>query len=163
MPAVRQARWREYPDQAIIETTRVGDILDRVIARPRWLARVIGGFGLLALLLAALGVYGVVAQGVQTRRGDIAVRIALGARPEWVLREQLSSGMWIIAIGTVVGLSTALGLARMISSLLFGIEAYDVVAFGSAGVAVLLVGFVATLIPALRATRIDPVHIIREE
>ncbi len=163
IPAVRQAIWREYPDQAILETTRVGDILDGAIARPRWLARVIGGFGLLALLLAALGVYGVVAQGVQTRRGDIAVRIALGARPEWVLREQLSGGMWIIAIGTVVGLSTALGLARMISSLLFGIEAYDVVAFGSAGVAVLLVGFVATLIPALRATRIDPVHIIREE
>ena len=163
IPAVREAIWREYPAQAILETMRVSDVLDGAVARPRWLARLIGSFGLLALILAALGVYGVVSQAVHDKRGEIAVRIALGAAPRRVLREQLESGLWIIAIGTVVGLGVALGLGQAISSLLFGIEPYDAGAFGVAGGVVLGIGFVACLVPALRATRVDPVHIIREE
>ena len=163
IPLVREAIWAEYPDQAILGTTRVEHVLDRAVARPRWLARVIGAFGALALILAALGVYGVVSQAVHTKRGEIAVRIALGAAPAQVLREQLLSGLWIIAGGTAIGLALALGLGQAISSLLFGIEPNDLGAFGVAGVVVLGFGFVASLIPALRATRVDPMLIIREQ
>ncbi len=163
IPAVQQAIWAEYPDQVILETKAVSGLIDEAVARPRWLARVIGVFGALAVVLAALGVYGVVSQSVSNRRGEIAVRIALGASPDRVLREHLSSGLLMIGMGTAIGLLAALGLGQAISSLLFGVAPTDFVAFGGAGLVVLACGFVASLVPAMRATRIDPVHIIREE
>jgi len=163
IPSVQQAIWAEYPDQVILETRAVSSLIDEAVAGPRWLARVIGIFAALAIVLAALGVYGVVSQAVTSRRGEIAVRIALGASPDRVLREHLRSGLLMIGMGTAIGLIVALGLGQAISSLLFGVAPTDLVAFGGAGAVVLGFGFVASLVPALRATRIDPVHIIREE
>jgi hypothetical protein len=160
---VREAIWAQYPDQAILETMRITHLLDQEVARSRWLARVIASFGILALLLAAMGIYGVVSQAVQNRRGEIAVRVALGASPGRVLREQLRGGMWIIGVGTAVGLVAALAFGRALSSLLFGITATDLPAFAMAGGAVLIFGFLASLIPARRAVAVDPSHIIREE
>jgi len=163
IPSVREAIWTQYPDQAILETTRITNLLDQAVARPRWLARVIGSFGALALLLTALGVYGVVSQAVQSHRGEIAVRIALGAGPIRVLHEQMRGGLWILAVGTALGLVVALGLARAMSSLLFGITPKDPPAFFAASGTVLFFGLLATLIPAIRAARMDPAGILREE
>ena len=163
IPAVREAIWAEYPDLAILETIRVTHLIDEAVSQPRWLARVIGVFAALAMVLAALGVYGVVSQSVTNQRGDIAVRIALGASPDRVLRDHLGSGVLIIAAGTLIGLAVALALGQTISSLLFGVSPNDAVAFGGAALVVLGFGSVASLIPARGATRVDPVHIIREQ
>jgi len=163
IPAIREAIWAQFPDQAILETSRITSLLDQAVARPRWLSRVIGSFGILALILAALGIYGVVSQAVQNQRGEIAVRIALGAGPNRVLREQLSGGVWIILVGTALGLGLAAALGRAMSSLLFGITPTDLPAFLAAAGTVILFGFLASLLPAHRATRVDPVRILREE
>jgi len=100
---------------------------------------------------------------VQNQRGEIAVRVALGANPNRVLREQLSGGVWIILVGTALGLGLAAALGRAMSSLLFGIKPTDLPSFLTAAGTVLLIGSLASLIPAHRATRVDPVRILREE
>jgi len=161
--AVREAIWAQYPDQAIPETTRLTSLLDQALSRPRWFGRVIGSFGALALILAILGVYGVVSQAVQNHQGEIAIQIALGAKPTRVLRERLQGGLIIIAAGTGLGLVAALGLARFLSSLLFGVRAWDLPSFLAAGVTVLFFGFLASLLPAVRAARMDPAEILRGE
>ncbi len=153
----------EFPGMAAISTRRVSDVLDAEVARPRWLARVSSGFGVLALLLAALGVYGVIAQAVQRRRGDIAVRIALGASPRRVVGEQMRAGLGLLVVGTAIGGVGAVVLGRVIASLLFGVEPVDPLSFATAAVVILSAGAAAALIPSVRASRVDPAGVIREE
>ncbi|HEX8452191.1 MAG TPA: ABC transporter permease [Longimicrobium sp.] len=120
-------------------------------------------FGAVALALAAVGVYGVVAYGVAQRTREIGVRIALGARPRDVRTMVVASGARLAAIGVVVGIAIALGASRLLSTLLFGVGAADPLTYG--GVAALLLGMtlLATWIPARRASRVDPMVALRSE
>ncbi len=119
-------------------------------------------FGLLATVLAALGVYGVVAYSVGQRRREIAIRMAIGAERRNVLGLILRQGMLPVAIGIAAGIAGALALAWTVRSLLFGIGAADPLAFGGAALVLAFVALAAVYFPARRASGLDPVNALRE-
>jgi putative ABC transport system permease protein len=127
---------------------------------PAWL---FGGFSAIALFLAAIGIYGVLSYFVVQRSQEIGVRLALGAQRSNVLRLILAQGARLIGIGVAIGIIGGFWVARALTSLLFGVKATDLPTF--VGVSVLLAGLalVAFAVPALRATRVDPLVVLRSE
>jgi ABC-type antimicrobial peptide transport system permease subunit len=126
-------------------------------------ATLLGTFGLLALLLASIGLYGVMAYSVAQRTREIGIRMALGAERRDVLSLVLKQGIALTGIGIVVGLGVAFGATRLIASSLFGVSALDPVTFAATSGVLIVVALVASLIPARRATRIDPMIALRYE
>jgi ABC-type antimicrobial peptide transport system permease subunit len=127
------------------------------------LATLSGFFGGLALLLAAVGLYGVVAYGTARRAGEIGIRIALGAERGQVLWLVLRDALALVALGLAIGLPVSLAAARTVSSILFGIEPADPLAFLSTAGVLAAIGLAAAFVPALRATRLDPIQVLRHE
>jgi predicted permease len=139
------------------------DVINGVVAEPRLNMLLISGFALVALLLAAVGIYGVITYSVAQRVHEIGVRMALGARPPDVLRLVVREALLLAACGTALGLAAAAALTRMMSALLFGVTPHDPLTF-TGGAALLLVMAVATsLVPAIRATRVEPHSALRAE
>ena len=126
-------------------------------------AMLVGAFGLLGLILASVGVYGVVSYSVSQRTQEIGIRSALGAQRAHVLRMVLKEGMNMALIGTGVGLALSLLLFRVLGSVLYGVKVFDPLTLSSVSALLLVVAFVATCVPAVRATRVDPVVALREE
>jgi ABC-type antimicrobial peptide transport system permease subunit len=124
---------------------------------------VLGAFGFLALVLAALGIYGVLAYSVAQRQREIGVRMALGAQQGAVRRLILRDAMWAVVPGVVVGLGFALVIAKLLQSLLYGVTSTDPVTYAGVITVLLLVAMLASWIPARRATRVDPMIAIRAE
>jgi ABC-type antimicrobial peptide transport system permease subunit len=122
-----------------------------------------GAFGVIALFLAAIGVYGVISFGVSQRTREIGVRVALGAQRTDVIGVVVRQGMTLAAIGILAGLAGAFGVTRVVSSMLIGVSPTDPVSF--AGVALFLgaVAFLASFIPARRATHVDPIVALRND
>jgi ABC-type lipoprotein release transport system permease subunit len=120
-------------------------------------------FGALALVVAAIGVYSVVAYGVSQRTHEMGVRVALGAQPYDVLRLVLGEGERIVALGVALGVVIALVLGRLVASLLYGVTARDPLVMITAAAVLLTVGLVASVLPGWRATRVDPVAALRAE
>lgn len=154
------------PHQGIVAVFGVRTLEEHVSAasfRQRLGSQVLGSFGALGLLLAAVGLYGVLAYAVSQRRREIGVRVALGARPGDVFRMVFDEGLKLMAIGTALGLLGALGAARLLSSLLFGTGPADAATL--AGVVALLaaVSAIACSIPSRHATRVDPIAALRTE
>jgi putative ABC transport system permease protein len=118
-------------------------------------------FGGLALLLAAVGTYGVVSSIVAERRSEIAIRMALGANRSSVLGHVMSEGLVLTGAGVGIGLAAAFGLNRLIASLLFGVRPTDVSMAAGVAAAMILVAAVACLLPAWRASRLDPSAVLR--
>ena len=133
------------------------------VSQPRFYLLLLGAFAGIALLLAALGIYGVISYTVSQRTRELGIRIALGASRERVVRLVLGQGLWLTLSGVAIGLAAAFWLTRLIASLLFGVGAVDPITF--AGVSVLLVGVaaLASWLPARRAARVDPVIAMRAE
>ena len=138
-------------------------VLAQSVAVPRFNMLLVSAFATLALLLSAIGIYGVIAYSVAQRTHEIGVRMALGAARVDVLRLVLSEGIVTAAGGVAVGLAAAAGLTGVMSKLLFGIPARDPLAFGGGAVLLLVVAVLASYIPALRATRVEPVTALRAE
>jgi len=141
----------------------VQEELERSLSRERLLGTITSLFGALALLLAVIGLYGLVAYGVARRTREFAIRIAVGAKAGGIVRLVLWEALWLLAAGTTIGLAAAWALGRVISSMLFGIEPADPL---SAVVAVLVlaaVALVAAWIPARRASRILPMTALKYE
>jgi ABC-type antimicrobial peptide transport system permease subunit len=120
-------------------------------------------FAVMALLLAAVGLYAVIAHSVSQRTKEIGVRIAIGAAPEDIRRMVLRDGMWPVAIGMILGLAASLGVNRILQSQLVGVSPYDPVTMAGAPVVLILVALLGCLIPAQRAMKIDPSVALRHE
>ena len=159
---MREAKLGEK-DQPVADIATMRQRLDESLSRERFQLFLFGGFALLALALASVGVYGVVSYAVRLRLHEIGIRMALGARPGDVRRMILRRGLLMGAAGTALGSVLALGMTRFMSTLLFGVGATDALTF--AGAAAVLMAIIATssLVPSWRAARTDPLRVLREE
>jgi len=141
--------------------------MDRVIARsaaqPRMTAEFVAAFAAFALLLAAIGMYGVMAYSVSTRKQELGIRMSLGANPRDILKLVVSQGMRLALAGLILGLLASLALTRLLGSLLFGVPAVEPLVFGGAALVLLTSALLACYLPARRATRVDPVVVLRLE
>ena len=133
------------------------------IALPRALALFAGAVGLLALLLASVGLYGVMSYAVTQRTHEFGLRIALGAQMKDILRLVIGNGMTLALIGVAIGLSGAFALTRLMTSLLFGVTPIDAPTFVSVSILLLAVALVACYIPARRAMKVNPLIALRYE
>jgi predicted permease len=133
------------------------------LARQRFASTMLAAFAAFALLLSAIGVYGVISYLVAQSTHDIGLRMALGAQPGSILSLVVRQGMELAAIGIAIGLAAAAVLTKLMASLLFGVSAHDAVTFVSVAVVLTAVTLLATVIPALRATRVDPIVALRVE
>ncbi|MDQ6893650.1 MAG: ABC transporter permease [Acidobacteriota bacterium] len=138
-------------------------IVSGSVASPRFQALLLAGFGVLALLLAAIGIYGVISYGVSQRREEIGVRIALGAESRDVVRLIAGQGMRLVVFGVAAGLLGALAGARLLRGLLYEIGTADPITFGAIAAVLAAVGIFASGIPALRASRVDPMTALRND
>ncbi len=140
--------------------------MDAVVARaaagPRFRALLLGVFAGLALVLAAIGIYGVVSFSVAQRTREMAIRMALGARAGGVMRLVFRDGLAPVVAGVALGLMAGFALSRVLAALLFGVTATDPIVFALVPAALLCVAVVATIVPARRAVRADPANILRE-
>ena len=152
-------------DQGIVVSavTPLADLVTNEAAQPRLRTVLLASLAGLALAIAAIGLYGVVAYAVSRRTREIGLRIALGATPREVLRMVLSEGLMVAAAGIVIGVGIALLLARVMARLLFGIAPTDPASFLLAAAGLLALTLVAAYIPARRAARIEPVRALRAE
>jgi putative ABC transport system permease protein len=141
----------------------MGGVMSESIARDRFFTILFGLFGGLALVLATVGVYGVIAHSVSQRTQEIGVRIALGARAVDVLRMVVGGGMRLVFTGVVIGGLFSLLLARVLESQLYGVSATDPLAFATAFGVLIAVAALACYVPARRATQVDPMQALREE
>ena len=143
--------------------TTLDTTLSREALQPRFYAVCAGGFAAVALLLAAFGLYGVLSYAVSQRRREIGVRMALGARRGDVVGLVVRQGGMLVAAGVVPGLLAAAVSTRLVESVLFGVTATDVLTFAGVTAVVLAAGLLACWLPARRATRIDPMEVLRFE
>jgi putative ABC transport system permease protein len=150
-------------DQPIADIQMMGDRISSSVARPRYNATLLSLFALLALILAAVGIYGVISYSVAQRTHEIGIRIALGAQRRDVLKLVVGQGMLLALIGVATGLGAAFALTRVMSTLLFGVSATDATTFVSITLLLTAVALLACWIPARRATRVDPMVALRYE
>jgi putative ABC transport system permease protein len=139
------------------------DVVATSVAQPRLITQFAGVFAGFALLLAAVGIYGVMAYSVTLRSQEMGIRVALGAGPSDILKLVVGQGMWLTVAGVVAGVVASLMLTRLLSSLLFGVHAVDVTVFGGAALVLVGAAFVACYLPARRATQVDPIVVLRFE
>ncbi|HET9480335.1 MAG TPA: FtsX-like permease family protein, partial [Candidatus Polarisedimenticolia bacterium] len=156
------ARWID-PDQPIANVRTLEQALADSMARPRFNALLMALFAGTALVLAVVGVYGVISYSLAMRTREIGVRMALGARSSDVMKLMLRQGLALSLAGIVLGLAGAASLTRLLSGLLYQTAPNDPAVFGAVTAAVILAGFLACWVPARRASRVDPMAVLRQE
>ena len=161
--AVRQIIREVDPDQPVSNVATMEEVLGTEAAQRRMGMIMLAGFAVLALLLASLGIYGVLAYFVTQHTNEIGVRQALGATPRDILFLVLKKGMGLTLVGVAIGLASAFALTRLMSSMLFGVKASDPLTFVAVPVLLALVALLACYIPARRATKVDPLVALRYE
>ena len=139
------------------------EIVSTAVARQRFSMLLLGAFASLALVLAAVGIYGVMSYSVAQRTREIGIRMALGAQRKDVLKMAVGQGFKLVLIGVAIGLAAAFVLTRVMTSLLFGVSATDPVTFVAISLVLISVAVLASYIPALRASRIDPMVALRHQ
>jgi predicted permease len=162
-PTIAAAVREADPSLPIVRLRPMDEVVSGSLRRPRMLMHLFGGFAALALLLAAIGTYGVLSYLVTERRREIGIRMALGAKREAVLRSILGYGLKLTCVGLAAGLAGALALTRLMGTLLFEVRPNDPATLVSVAAAITFVAVVACLLPAHRATRVDPIAALREE
>jgi predicted permease len=160
---VQQAVASMDPTLPVINLQTMDDVFSESTARPRFLAQLLGGFALLALVLAAVGVFGLVSFTVAQRTREIGIRVALGAAPRQVLLPVVREGIVLALAGITIGLAGAFLAARALSAFLFGVGATDPVTFSAVALLMLIVASLASYIPSRRALKVDPVVALRAE
>jgi predicted permease len=163
LPAIREAVAQVNTNLPLFDVKTESQQIDRLLFQERLVARLSGFFGLLALVLASVGLYGLLSYEVSRRTREIGIRMALGAQPESVLKLVLREGIVLAIVGASVGIGVALGVMRYLSSMLFDVHANDPQTMIAVGVLLTLVALTACYIPARRATRVDPVIALRYE
>lgn len=158
--AIMRSLDKEVP---LFRVKSMQEVVAASVGRPRFHALLVGAFALLGTLLAVLGVYGVVAYSVARRTHEIGIRLSLGALPRDVLRMILEEGVRLATVGILVGLPVAYGLSRWISTLLFGVSAADPVTYLASAVVLLAAVLAGCIVPAWKASKLDPVTAIRYE
>jgi ABC-type antimicrobial peptide transport system permease subunit len=161
--AVRKVVWSVDPNQPVSDVMTMDDVLDSDVLQRRVQSGLLSGLAALALVLATVGIYGVMAYLVAQRTQEMGIRMALGAQRMDVLALIIGKGMKIAFLGIVIGLIGAATLTRLMASLLFAISSADPPTYGGVSLLLLIVALFACYIPARRATRIDPVLALRAE
>jgi len=162
IPRLRAEIQSENPNLAIVEITALGEIVDRSLTEEKMLSKLAFLFGGLALLLSAVGIYGVLAYSVSRRTNEIGVRMAIGAAPGDVLRMVLRESLHVVGLGALVGIPFTLGAAKLVQSKLYGVTAHDPWTIAGALAVMILTASAASLIPSARAARLDPLIALRE-
>ena len=161
--AVRSVVRRRDPSLAVAEVRTVEDVLYSAVAQPRFLVVLMGAFSAIALLLALVGVYGVISYGVGKRTQEIGVRLALGAMHDEVVSLMVRKGAAMVAVGLAAGTVLAFGLSRYMESLLYGVSPTDPMTFAGVVIGFAAVAWTATWIPSRRAARIDPIRALKSD
>jgi putative ABC transport system permease protein len=151
------------PVSPVDDVTLLGDVVGIGLLPQRLAASWLGIFGVIALMLAAIGLYGVSGHAVSLRRREIGLRMAVGADPRAIVSLFLSQGLRVIAIGLAIGLAAAFVVARLLSSLLYEVSTTDPLTFVGTSVILAMVAFGATYVPAQRAARLDPMRVLRQD
>jgi putative ABC transport system permease protein len=163
LPAIREVVAHVNTNLPLFDVKTESEQIDRLLFQERLVARLSGFFGLLALVLACVGLYGLLSYEVSRRTREIGIRLALGAPPESVLKLVLGHGIVLAFVGAAVGIGVALGLMRYLASMLYNVHANDPITMIGVAVLMTLVALAACYIPARRAMRIDPVEALRYE
>jgi predicted permease len=163
LASVRSTVQSLIPSIPLVRVQTVGQTLLQSLTAPRIAAELLGTFGVLALILAAIGTYGVMSYSVSQRTQEIGIRMSLGAQPSDVLRLILVGGLGMVLVGVAAGLGFSTLLSRSMNSLLFGIGAFDALSFLTTSALLILVAMAACWIPARRAMRVDPLVALRYE
>jgi putative ABC transport system permease protein len=161
--ALRSALAEIDPNQPLVNVRTMEDNMAATVAQPRFRTWLIGIFAAVALILATVGVYGVMSYTVTQRTSEIGIRVTLGAQRDDVFRIIVGEGLRLALAGVAAGLVAALALTRVLQSFLYGVSAYDPITFGSVACLLTLVAVAACYIPARRATRVDPIIALRYE
>jgi len=146
----------------VFNITSMDEVLDRSLASRRFSADLVGGFAGLALLLASIGIYGLLAYMVGQRSREIGIRMALGARSEDILRMFLRKGVALAGVGIAAGLVFSVSTASMMASLLYGVRPHDPAVFLIVPLLLLAVAALASYLPARRSTKVNPIVALRE-
>jgi putative ABC transport system permease protein len=151
------------PALALGQIRTVDDFLREVIAAPRFSTLLLGSFAVIALVLAAIGIYGVTAYAVARRRSEIGLRMALGARASDIFRSILAPGLRLAAAGSIAGIACAFLVARLLGGVVFGVNADQPLVYAGTTLLLFAIAAAATVLPARRAMRVDPVAALRQE
>jgi putative ABC transport system permease protein len=150
-------------DQPIYNVRTLEGLIAKSVARPQFYLLLLGAFAGLALLMASLGLYGVMSYAVSQRAHEIGIRMAFGAQPRDALRLVIGAGVTLTLIGIAIGLLAAFALTRVMESLLFGVNATDPLTFAAVAFLLIAVAVLACYLPARRATKVDPIVALRHE
>jgi putative ABC transport system permease protein len=161
-PQIRHEIQSIDPNLPVFSVSSMNDVLDRSVASRRFSADLVGGFAGLAVLLASIGIYGLLAYIVGQRSREIGIRMALGARREDILRMFLRKGVALAGMGIVAGVAFSASTASMIASLLYGVRPRDPAVFLIVPLLLLAVATLASYLPARRATKVNPMIALRD-
>jgi ABC-type antimicrobial peptide transport system permease subunit len=161
LQSLQRAVWAVNPNQAIYAATTLNELLSGSLKERRFNLSLIGGFAALALVLAAVGVYGLISYSTSRRSREFGVRLALGASAGQIIAAAMRDGVRYAVVGVGVGLVAAYALTRSLSTMLFDVSATDPVTFASLAIVMLAVAALASYLPARKALRVDPVITLR--
>lgn len=163
LPTVRNEVMALDPSQAITRVATMNQLIETNLAQPRFSAVLLNWLSGLALLLAAVGIYGVLSVSVAQRTGEFGVRLALGAQAADLLKLVIGQGLRLVAVGLSIGLATSFVLTKLISKLLFGVSATDPLTFVGISLLLAVIAILACWLPARRATKVDPLLALRQD